>query len=50
MLMAVLAGFPLVAIVVAWIIVFGIEGHRCFFVDPTPIPTRDIDPNSSCGL
>lgn len=47
--MAVLAGFALVSIAVAWIIVFGIEGHRCFFVDPTPIPMRDIDPNSCYG-
>lgn len=48
--MAVLAGIALVAIVVAWIVVFGIEGYRCFFVAPTPIPTRDIDPNSCYGL
>ena len=49
MLMAVLAGFAFVAIAAAWIIVFGIEGYRCF-IAPTPFPTRYIDPNSCYRL
>ena len=47
---AVVGALLVFVMVVAWIVGLGVEAYEYLFIEPTALPTRDIDPNSCYGL